>query len=400
MYNRKQVEDLINSTGLHNLVLPQSPQLGPENNNVTGKNSCNTGGSGSNSVPPIQPDERTTPEYLQQLLKDKKQIQAFPNVFQHMERLLDEEIFKVRLQLFHIFLANMIEQVELPTATGPVVTLSDKVYVPVKEYPDFNFVGRLLGPRGTTAKFLEHVLNCKIMVRGRGSMRDKAKEEQQRGKQHWEHLSDELHVLLTVEDTHERAEILLRRAVKGIKKFLEVIPEGDDLWKKMQLMELATYNGTFRFDRPHLLAPNTSAALGSLNPIMMHPNEKPPRIIPPPQFAVPQMRSPTPAGAPIILAPRMPSIPTSTAASLVNGIPTMPQNLTNMMSPTEGAMLYGSPYDYPYTLTQMFEYPHGATLDQSTAGRPCHLMINPFLNGPHGSNPQSNRQTAQVSDSS
>ena len=35
-------------------------------------------------------DERNTPEYLSQLLKDKKQIQAFPNVFLHLERLLDE----------------------------------------------------------------------------------------------------------------------------------------------------------------------------------------------------------------------------------------------------------------------------------------------------------------------
>ena len=29
-------------------------------------------------------------EYLAQLLKDKKQIAAFPNVFIHLERLLDE----------------------------------------------------------------------------------------------------------------------------------------------------------------------------------------------------------------------------------------------------------------------------------------------------------------------
>lgn len=35
-------------------------------------------------------DERSTPEYLSQLLKDKKQLQAFPNVFVHMERLLDD----------------------------------------------------------------------------------------------------------------------------------------------------------------------------------------------------------------------------------------------------------------------------------------------------------------------
>ena len=33
---------------------------------------------------------RNSPEYLAQLLKDKKQIQAFPNVFVHLERLLDE----------------------------------------------------------------------------------------------------------------------------------------------------------------------------------------------------------------------------------------------------------------------------------------------------------------------
>lgn len=38
-------------------------------------------------------DERNNPEYLAQLLKDKKQIQAFPNVFIHLEKLLDEGKF-------------------------------------------------------------------------------------------------------------------------------------------------------------------------------------------------------------------------------------------------------------------------------------------------------------------
>jgi hypothetical protein len=40
-------------------------------------------------------DERNTPEYLAQLLKDKKQIQAFPNVFVHLEKLLDEGKFDI-----------------------------------------------------------------------------------------------------------------------------------------------------------------------------------------------------------------------------------------------------------------------------------------------------------------
>ena len=39
----------------------------------------------------------------------------------------------------------------------------------------FNFVGRILGPRGLTAKQLEQETGCKVMVRGKGSMRDKKK---------------------------------------------------------------------------------------------------------------------------------------------------------------------------------------------------------------------------------
>ena len=44
-----------------------------------------------NMTPDSHKEERNnSPEYLAQLLKDKKQIQAFPNVFIHLERLLDE----------------------------------------------------------------------------------------------------------------------------------------------------------------------------------------------------------------------------------------------------------------------------------------------------------------------
>ncbi|GAA6110420.1 protein quaking-like [Tachysurus ichikawai] len=84
----------------------------------------------------------------------------------------------------------------------------------------FNFVGRILGPRGLTAKQLEAETGCKIMVRGKGSMRDKKKEEQNRGKPNWEHLNEDLHVLITVEDAQNRAEIKLKRAVEEVNKLL------------------------------------------------------------------------------------------------------------------------------------------------------------------------------------
>lgn len=45
-------------------------------------------------------------------------------------------------------------------------------------------------------------------------------EEQYRGKPNWEHLCEDLHVLIQVEDAKNRAEIKLSRAVTEVKKLL------------------------------------------------------------------------------------------------------------------------------------------------------------------------------------
>uniref|UniRef100_A0A665VG72 Protein quaking-B-like n=1 Tax=Echeneis naucrates TaxID=173247 RepID=A0A665VG72_ECHNA len=196
---------------------------------------------------------KSNPDYLMQLMNDRKVMSSLPNfsgIFTHLERLLDEEIGRVRKDMYNDTLNggmfNGRDMEELPEAIGPVAQLQEKLYVPVKEYPDFNFVGRILGPRGLTAKQLEAETGCKIMVRGKGSMRDKKKEEMNRGKPNWEHLSEDLHVLITVEDTHNRAKIKLQRAINEVKKLLVPAAEGEDNLKKMQLMELAILNGTYR----------------------------------------------------------------------------------------------------------------------------------------------------------
>ncbi|KAI4873187.1 hypothetical protein NFI96_019322 [Prochilodus magdalenae] len=168
---------------------------------------------------------KPTPDYLMQLMNDKKLMSSLPNfcgIFNHLERLLDEEIGRVRKDMYNDTLNGSTDKrtSELPDAVGPIAQLQEKLYVPVKEYPDFNFVGRILGPRGLTAKQLEAETGCKIMVRGKGSMRDKKKEEQNRGKPNWEHLNEDLHVLITVEDSQNRAEIKLKRAVEEVKKLL------------------------------------------------------------------------------------------------------------------------------------------------------------------------------------
>uniref|UniRef100_A0A158P625 KH domain-containing protein n=1 Tax=Angiostrongylus cantonensis TaxID=6313 RepID=A0A158P625_ANGCA len=192
----------------------------------------------------ISSSQQYSVEYLSQLLKDKKQLSAFPNVFHHLERLADEEISKVRVALFQFEFTK--EEMSLPDPEGDVQVTTEKVFVPAKEHPDYNFVGRILGPRGMTAKQLEQETGCKIMVRGRGSMRDKKKEELNRGKPNWEHLSEDLHVLIQCEDTPNRSRIKLARAVDEVKKLLVPAPEGEDELKRKQLMELAIINGTYR----------------------------------------------------------------------------------------------------------------------------------------------------------
>ena len=55
------------------------------------QSSLGNGGSGSPIL--LEPHNNNTQsiaDYLAQLLKDKKQLAAFPNVFLHVERLLDD----------------------------------------------------------------------------------------------------------------------------------------------------------------------------------------------------------------------------------------------------------------------------------------------------------------------
>ncbi|RXN20628.1 quaking isoform X2 [Labeo rohita] len=298
---------------------------------------------------------KPTPDYLMQLMNDKKLMSSLPNfcgIFNHLERLLDEEISRVRKDMYNDTLNGSTEKrsSELPDAVGPIVQLQEKLYVPVKEYPDeaqpplpltqqamFNFVGRILGPRGLTAKQLEAETGCKIMVRGKGSMRDKKKEEQNRGKPNWEHLNEDLHVLITVEDAQNRAEIKLKRAVEEVNKLLVPAAEGEDSLKKMQLMELAILNGTYR--DANIKSPSAQA----------------PRIITGPAPVLPPtaLRTPTPAGPTIM--PLIRQIQTV----MPNGS-AHPAAATLVPPGPESGLIYATPYEYPYTLapaTSILEYP-------------------------------------------
>lgn len=248
-------------------------------------------------------------DYLADLLKEKKQLALFPNFFPHLDRLLDEEIARVRFSVFRYDLYT--DSLKLPEPKGGMVQLMEKVYIPKKDHPDYNFVGRILGPRGMTAKQLEQETGCKIMIRGKGSMRDRVKEELSRGKPNYEHLDDELHVLIQCEDTKDRAGIKISNAANQIRKLL-VPPaaQGIDELKRKQLMELAIINGTYR------------------------PNQTKNRMLP----GIPSLFSPTHSGRVGSGGSALPSSPFSSLFSTPLSSPSIAENSNNSMNPFSSSL--------------------------------------------------------------
>ncbi|KAK2991620.1 hypothetical protein RJ640_025247 [Escallonia rubra] len=125
-----------------------------------------------------------------------------------------------------------------------------RLEIPVGNYPNFNFVGRLLGPRGNSLKRVEASTGCRVFIRGKGSIKDPDKEESLRGRPGYEHLNDPLHILIEGELPANVIDVRLRQAQEIIEELLKPVDESLDLYKRQQLRELAMLNSNFREESP------------------------------------------------------------------------------------------------------------------------------------------------------
>ncbi|KAH9804519.1 KH domain-containing protein [Citrus sinensis] len=132
------------------------------------------------------------------------------------------------------------------SSSGLIVKRTIRVDIPVEKYPNFNFVGRLLGPRGNSLKRVEASTECRVLIRGRGSIKDPAREEMMRGKPGYEHLNEPLHILVEAELPVEIVDARLMQAREILEDLLKPVDESHDFYKKQQLRELALLNGTLR----------------------------------------------------------------------------------------------------------------------------------------------------------
>ncbi|KAA8527121.1 hypothetical protein F0562_008650 [Nyssa sinensis] len=228
-------------------------------------------------------------KYLSELLAERHKLSPFMPVLPHSYRLLNQEILRVTILLGN---ASVLDQSGLEHASplasggifsngganvnrwaspfqsemsglsqpssaqtwlgsqgsssGLIVKRTIRMDIPVDQYPNFNFVGRLLGPRGNSLKRVEASTECRVLIRGRGSIKDPAKEEMMKGKLGYEHLNEPLHILLEAELPVEIVDARLMQAREILEDLLKPVDEYQDFYKKQQLRELAMLNGTLR----------------------------------------------------------------------------------------------------------------------------------------------------------
>eukprot|EP00252_Welwitschia_mirabilis_P016893 TRINITY_DN3762_c0_g1_i1.p1 TRINITY_DN3762_c0_g1~~TRINITY_DN3762_c0_g1_i1.p1 ORF type:complete len:294 (+),score=52.98 TRINITY_DN3762_c0_g1_i1:217-1098(+) len=242
---------------------------------------------------PSTPQEHDSARYLKELVEERQKLGPFMQVLPICSRLLNQEILRLSTLVNQGFvdhdrlehgspmassglLSNggamdlgcwpslQSERMSMSQASSmgwhgaptssinPIVKKLLRIDVPVDKFPHFNFVGRLLGPRGNSLKRVEASTDCRVYIRGRGSVKDSAKEEKLRDKPGYEHLNEPLHVLVEAELPANIIDTRMKQAYDIIEELLKPVDESHDFFKKQQLRELAILNGTYREDSPRL----------------------------------------------------------------------------------------------------------------------------------------------------
>jgi len=107
--------------------------------------------------------------------------------FKNARRLLSTEVDR---------LENNIDPEWLEVDIEKPIKLIRKVLIPTFRNPRFNYVGKVLGPKGTTLQNIAKHFKCHVYILGRGSTRDRAKEEEllNSGDPNYAHYAGPLHV--------------------------------------------------------------------------------------------------------------------------------------------------------------------------------------------------------------
>ncbi|KAG5421430.1 BBP [Candida metapsilosis] len=166
------------------------------------------------------------------------------------EQRVREALEKERHELVELAASNIQNYIAPSDYRKPAKTF-EKLYIPVKDYPDINFVGFLIGPRGRTLKRLQDESGARLQIRGKGSVKEGKSAQlaiEDQSSTGVDSTEDDLHVLIT-SDSQQKIAKAVKLANEVIEK-LVFSPVGQNELKREQLKELAVLNGTLRETKP------------------------------------------------------------------------------------------------------------------------------------------------------
>ncbi|MCP9266434.1 hypothetical protein DINM_021989 [Dirofilaria immitis] len=207
------------------------------------------------SEPPVNSGPYDSARYLDELIKDMRILDAIqvqhPNTLRHTYALLTTEIDRI----WSLIYTRTLRDEQMLTFHHSQVTTNNgwtSNHDPRENYdsptPRLQIDWTYSRTTGISVKQLEAQTECRILIRGRGSVKDARREARLRNRIGWEHLSEPLHVLITATDfSHDRCAQKLTNGIYNIKALLS---SNDDEHKRRQLVQLAIINGTYRAARP------------------------------------------------------------------------------------------------------------------------------------------------------
>eukprot|EP00808_Paulinella_micropora_P003599 g54578.t1 len=173
-------------------------------------------------LPPGARSPSPEPQYDTKGMRTNTRVQRMHGKLNERKKLLIE----AAVALVPEFKASMAK---------PRTKLEKRIMVPYKKYPDYNFQGALIGPRGMNQKRLEKETGCKIAIRGRGT-RKKVGYEAASG------MDLDMHVYITA-DTEEK----MKAGIEAVHKILTPVSEAE---RVRALKEVAMINGVWREEKP------------------------------------------------------------------------------------------------------------------------------------------------------
>lgn len=132
----------------------------------------------------------------------------------------------------------------------PNCRYAEKIWLPAKEFPEINFVGLLIGPRGNTLRRMEAETGAKLSIRGRGAQKDPSKMDPAM----LAAADEDLHAVVMA-DTQEKFD----KAVELVNRIVEMAcsaPEQAHELKMTQLRELQMLNGTIKAEEAQQVCTN------------------------------------------------------------------------------------------------------------------------------------------------